>query len=269
MRHNPAGFFPGRDGAASGIAGPMQAVAIIQARMGSTRLPGKVLELVEGRTVLGHTIGRARAIRGLDEVVVATTRLERDDAVVTESERHGARSWRGSEDDVLSRYLGAARESGADVIMRITSDCPLLDPELSSGVLSALLSALAAGDPVDYASNSLVRRNPRGVDTEAFTRAALERAAEQATAAREREHVTLYMYEHPDAFRLLSIPGEHDHAHHRWTVDTPEDLQLVREVYARLAPDHGLLFGMQPVLDLLVREPWIARINQHVEQKKA
>ncbi len=247
----------------------MHTVAIIQARMGSTRLPGKVLEPVEGRTVLGHTIARACAIRGLDEVVVATTCLDRDDSVVREAERHGVRSWRGSEDDVLSRYLGAARESHADVIMRITSDCPLLDPELSSGVLSALLSAIAVGDPVDYASNSLLRRNPRGVDTEAFTRAALERTAERATAAREREHVTLYMYEHPDAFRLLSVPGERDHSHHRWTVDTPEDLQLVREIYARLAPDHGLLFGMQPVLELLEREPWIAIINQHVEQKQA
>lgn len=247
----------------------MHAVAIIQARMGSTRLPGKVLELVEGRTVLGHTIARARAIRGLDEVVVATTSLDQDDAVVSESERHGVRSWRGSEDDVLARYLGAARDSRADVIMRITSDCPLLDPELSSGVLSALLSAIAAGDAVDYASNSLLRRNPRGVDTEAFTRAALERTAELATTVREREHVTLYMYEHPEAFRLLSVPGAHDHSHHRWTVDTPEDLRLVREVYARLAPKHGLLFGMQPVLELLEREPWITRINQHVEQKKA
>lgn len=243
----------------------MRTVAIIQARMGSTRLPGKVLERVGEWTVLGHTVARARAIPGVDEVVVATTRSDADVAVVREAERLGARWWRGSEDDVLSRYVGAARASGADAIVRITSDCPLLDPD-ASGLVTA---ALIAGEGADYASNTIERRYPRGLDTEAFTRGALERAAEQAAAPREREHVTPFIYEHPESFRLRSVRGEVDHSRHRWTVDTAEDLQLVREVYARVAPEHGPIFGMGPILDLLAREPWIAALNQHVEQKKA
>lgn len=247
----------------------MWTVAIIQARIGSTRLPGKVLELVEGRTVLGHTVARARAVPGVDDVVVATSDLDRDDAIIREADRLGVRWWRGSEADVLSRYLGAARDSRADVIVRLTSDCPLLDPQISGLVVSAVLSRIEAGAPVDYASNSIDRRYPRGLDTEAFTTLALERASGLAAETREREHVTVYLYEHPTLFQLVSVPGETDCSHHRWTVDTPEDLQLVRAIYAHLAPAHGLDFGMRPVLDLLAREPWIADINRHVAQKQA
>ncbi len=230
--------------------------------MGSTRLRAKVLAVVEGATVLAHTVARARAITGVDEVLVATTVGETDDAVVAEAERLGAPWWRGSEDDVLSRYVGAARSSGADRVVRITSDCPLLDPVESSKVIAALT------DDFDYACNTLERRHPRGLDTEVFTRAALERAAAAATTQREREHVTLHLYEHPASFRVLSVRGDVDHSTHRWTVDTAEDLQLVREVYARLAPRHGPLFGMAPILELLEREPWIAALNQHIEQKR-
>jgi spore coat polysaccharide biosynthesis protein SpsF len=255
----------------------MRTVAIIQARMGSSRLPGKVLERVEGLSVLAHTVRRAQRIEGVDRVVVATTVAPNDDAVVAECERLGVRCGRGSEDDVLSRYVEVARASEAEIVVRITSDCPLLDPRVSAEVVRALKDALSRGEPVDYASNTLRRRHPRGLDTEAFTAEALERAHRTAATPREREHVTLTMYEHPADFRLLSVSPEGDAdtrggsvaSSHRWTVDTAEDLQLVREVMSRLVPTHGDAFGLEEILALVEREPWIAEINRHVEQKKA
>ena len=242
--------------------------------MGSSRLPGKVLAALEGETVLGRTVERARAIGGVDEVVVATTRASADDAVVQEAERLNVGCTRGSEDDVLSRYVEAARLHGADVVVRITSDCPLLDPAASARVVAALHDQLRAGAPADYASNTIERRYPRGLDTEAFTSTALYRVDRLAQAPREREHVTLYMYEHPTEFTLISVPGDADHAAQRWTVDTETDLEMVRQVYARLdtvalAARRGRIFGMAEVLALLEREPWIAAINAGVEQKRA
>jgi spore coat polysaccharide biosynthesis protein SpsF len=247
----------------------MRVVAIIQARMGSSRLPGKVLEDVEGLTVLGHTVRRAQAISGVDRVVVATTRSSGDDAIVAECERLGVPWGRGSEDDVLSRYVDAARATEAELVVRITSDCPLLDPTESARVVGALKEALGRCEPIDYASNTIERRLPRGLDTEAFTREALERAHRGASSPREREHVTLTMYEHPADYRLLSVIAPYDASQHRWTVDTAEDLQLVREVMARLVPTHGYAFGLAEILAVIEREPWIASLNRHVEQKKA
>jgi spore coat polysaccharide biosynthesis protein SpsF len=242
-------------------------VAIIQARMGSSRLPGKVLAPVEGNSVLGHTVERTRAINGVDEVVVATTVAGSDDPVVGEAARLGVACTRGSEDDVLSRYVAAAETHGADVVVRITSDCPLLDPAVAARVVGTLHARLGAGEAVDYASNTLQRHYPRGLDTEAFTANALRRAHAMAHAAREREHVTLYMYEHPAEFALVPVRCGADHSGHRWTVDTEADLRLVREVYARLG-SHGM-FDMDDVLALIAREPWIAAINADVEQKRA
>jgi spore coat polysaccharide biosynthesis protein SpsF len=242
-------------------------VAIVQARMGSTRLPGKVLEDLFGRSVLGRTIERASAAPGIDEVVVATTESPKDDAVLRECERLSTRAFRGSEEDVLSRYLGAARAFDADLIVRVTSDCPLLDPELTGAVVARLRSSLATATPADYASNGVPPSYPRGLDTEAFTRGALERAAARATAPREREHVTLYIYEHPTDFRLLSVENDRDLSGHRWTVDTPEDLALVREIYRRLAP--RTLFSWRDALAIVEADPALSRINAHVQQKKA
>lgn len=242
-------------------------VAIVQARMGSSRLPGKVLMDVEGRTVLAHCLGRVQRIPGVDQVVVATTRSPRDDAVMAAAERLGCGVFRGNEDDVLSRYLGAAERFEADIVVRITSDCPLIDPQVSGRVVSGLLQSLDSDQPADYCANALTRTYPRGLDTEALTLAALERAGRNAKPGREREHVTLHIYEHPQDFRILSVKGEVDHSRHRWTVDTDDDLRLVREIFARLGGDR--LFGLEEVLSLLEREPALAAINAHVEQKKA
>ena len=244
----------------------MKTVVIIQARVGSSRLPGKALLDLAGQTVLGHTVMRALRIEGVDEVVVATTVEERDDAVVREAERLGVPCFRGSEHDVLSRYLGAARRHDADLIVRITSDCPLIDPVESAKVVRALVRGQEDPRPADYASNGLRRTYPRGLDTEAVTRDALERIDALATAPREREHVTLYINEHADDFRRISVENDEDHGEHRWTVDTPEDFQLVSEIWRRLAAE-GPIIPTRSILALFAREPALKQINAHIEQK--
>jgi spore coat polysaccharide biosynthesis protein SpsF len=235
-------------------------VAIIQARIGSTRLPGKVLEDVGGRTMLARVVRRVRRATLLDAVVVATTERPADDAITAECAGLDVAVFRGSEPDVLDRYCQAARTHAADTIVRITSDCPLADPTVLDGVVRAYASGL-----YDYASNFLERRHPRGLDTEVIRRSALERAWGEANQPHHRAHVTPYIYENPECFRLLSVPAESDLSAHRWTVDTPEDLHLVRELYARLGNDDH--FGWQEVLALVEREPALAALNRGVVQK--
>jgi spore coat polysaccharide biosynthesis protein SpsF len=242
----------------------VKTVAIIQAHMGSTRLPGKVMLDLGGRPVLRRVVDRARAIAGVDEVVVACASLPQDDVLERACGEWGVPVFRGSDHDVLARFLGAARAYGADACVRITSDCPLLDPGVSGDIVRRFH---AAQPPVDYASNKIPQSFPRGLDTEVFTRAALERAAADATHDYERAHVTIHLYEHPESFRLLSVTSEVDRADWRWTLDTPEDLAFLREVYARLGPGDG--FAWTDVVALLQREPALMDINRHVVQKDA
>jgi spore coat polysaccharide biosynthesis protein SpsF len=235
-------------------------VAIIQARMGSTRLPGKVLVDVRGQPMLSYVVGRVRAAKTLDEVVVATTTKPADDVIVAFCRERGVEYFRGSEEDVLDRYYQAAREHAADAVVRITSDCPLIDPQIVDKTVRAFL----AGVTPDYASNTLVRTYPRGLDTEVMTFAALEVAWREARQPYQRTHVTPYIYENPGRFRILTVTGDRDYSAYRWTVDTPEDLELVRAVYDRLQGDG---FLMNDVLRLMEREPELAEINRLIAQK--
>jgi spore coat polysaccharide biosynthesis protein SpsF len=239
----------------------MTIVIVIQARMGSTRLPGKVLLDIAGRPMLERVVERVRRCRNAGQAVVATTTQARDEAIVAACGTLQVPVVRGSEDDVLDRYIQAARAFGADVVVRVTADCPLLDPDVTDGVIAAFLAARP-----DYASNTLKRTYPLGLDTEVVSMAALENAWREATEPAHRVHVTPYLYLTPGRFRLLPVAGEDDHSGHRWTVDAPEDLELVRAVYDRLGT--GGRFGWRDVLDLVRREPALRRINAHVEQKK-
>lgn len=238
----------------------MNVVAIIQARMGSTRLPGKVLVDLGGDTVLARVVSRVRRCRLVGEVVVATSVDRADDVILRESQRLGVRAFRGSEQDVLDRYYHAARDAQAEVVVRITSDCPLIDPDVSDKTIQAFLDASP-----DYASNILERTYPRGLDTEVVTFAALEGAWQDARETYQREHVMPFLYQHPDRFRLLSVKGDHDYSRYRWTLDTPEDLEFLRAVYARSIDGRDLTW--QDVLSLLEQEPELAEINRHVVQK--
>jgi spore coat polysaccharide biosynthesis protein SpsF len=238
----------------------LKVVAIIQARMGSTRLPGKVLKDLGGKTVLGRVVERLQRCKAIDELLVATTDRATDDAIVAECRRLPVAVSRGDQDDVLDRYFRAAQLAKAEVVVRITSDCPLIDPEVTDKTVIEFLGAKP-----DYASNVLKRTYPRGLDTEVMSLDALARTWRQAQRPFEREHVTPYIYQHPAEFTLVSVGEDVDYSSHRWTVDTAEDLEFVRAVYARLGDDDE--FTWRDVLDLLVRHPELVELNRSVEQK--
>jgi spore coat polysaccharide biosynthesis protein SpsF len=235
-------------------------VAIIQARMSSTRLPGKVMMDLGGETILARVVRRVSRASLIGNIVIATTHKAADDVIVRECNRLGIPYFRGSEDDVLDRYYRAAKENGAEAVVRITSDCPMIEPEISDSVVRTFLEQRP-----DYASNTLERTYPRGLDTEIMTFDALARSWREGTRAYERTHVTPYIYEHPDLFRLLHVKGEHDYSQHRWTLDTPEDIAFLRAVYDRLG--NVDTFHWRDVLAVLDREPELLRLNQHVRQK--
>ncbi len=228
--------------------------------MGSTRLPGKVLFDLGGETVLARVVHRLNRSALIHEVVVATTAADSDQAIVEESARLGVAHFRGPEQDVLDRYYGAARVAQADVIVRITSDCPLIDPKVVDLTIRAFVAQGA-----DYASSSLERTYPRGLDTEVFTFAALERASSMADQPHEREHVTPFFYEHPGMFKIVSVKGETDYSRYRWALDTPEDLRLIRTIYSRVA--NRDTFAWTEIIKIMENEPDLAKMNAHIVQK--
>ena len=238
----------------------MNVVAIIQARMGSMRLPSKVLQDVAGQSMLARVARRVERARYVDQVVVATSTSAADEAIVAECERLGIASFRGEEQDVLDRYYRAAVLFRAPVIVRITSDCPLIDP----AIIDKIVAAFQAARP-DYASNTLERSYPRGLDTEVMSLDALARTWAEAPEPYHWIHVTPYIYQNPEMFTLLSLRQARDDSHQRWTVDTAEDMAFVRQVYERLGG--GDEFGWQEVLDLLEREPGLMALNRAVQQK--
>lgn len=238
----------------------MKTVCIIQARLGSTRLPGKVLLPILDKPMLWWDVYRVRKSRLIDEVVIATTEHPRDDAIANLCAEEGWACWRGSEDDVLDRYYGAAKAFGAETVVRITSDCPLIDPSVTDYAIAIFNSITPA---LDYVSNGVVRTYPRGLDTEVFTFAALEQAWKEDQSS-WREHVTPYIYRSPGRFRLGDVTNPTNYSHHRWTVDTPEDMELVRRIYNHFG--HGD-FGWREVLALLDEYPDWVRINADVQQK--
>lgn len=239
----------------------MKRAVIVQARMTSTRLPGKILCDVAGRPMLARQLSRLKGMAGGGEIIVATTDLPSDDPVVDLARKEDVGWFRGDEHDVLSRYLGAAREARADLIVRVTADCPLIDPVISDSVIRSLLEHGGA----DYASNVIKRTYPQGLDTEVFYRDTLERVARMARSLPAREHVTWFIArERADLFVNVSVTDKDDNSDLRWTVDTSDDLAMVRRVYETL----GNPIATYPELLAHVRaHPEIANMNQHVLQK--
>lgn len=239
----------------------MKITVIIQARMGSTRLPGKVMKQLEDRTVLGHVISRCQAISIVDKVVVATTTLKEDKVICDEAIRNGATVYRGSPDNVLSRYYEASTIEQSDVIVRITSDCPLLDPKVSEGVINFFLNS-----NYDYVSSGLSNSFPRGLDTEVFSYRALQKTFEQATQEYEFEHVTPYIYQHTDQFKVVAYKNITDDSRYRLTLDTEEDWRLISAIYKNLYK--GTIFYWNEIHDHLIANPKLAEINAQVQQKQ-
>lgn len=245
----------------------MRIVAIIQARMGSTRLPCKVMIMLNERTVLEHVINRVRACSMVDEVVIATTTNSQDDIIIKEADQCGVKWYRGSEEDVLARYYESAREFEAEIIVRVTSDCPLFDPELLCAMLERFLDITKSGIDVEYLSNTITRTYPRGLDAEIFTFAALEKAFNEAKQGSDREHVTSFIWKNPNHFILSEFTGDSDLSHHRWTLDTPEDLELIKRIYDVLFLN-GEIFTTGDVLAYLKENPGASDINARSRQKE-
>jgi spore coat polysaccharide biosynthesis protein SpsF len=245
----------------------MITAAIIQTRMGSSRLPGKIMKVLEDKTVLGHVISRVKSCAKVDRVVIATTTKEADDIVAREASSYGADVFRGSENNVLDRYYCAARDAGADVIIRITSDSPLFDPVLLTRMLTQFHELRARGVRVDYFSNTLERTYPLGLGAEIFTMDALSRAHSETTKEYEREHVTPYFYQHPELFALHSFTSPVDISRYRWTLDTPEDFRMIQAVYRALYRP-GETMTTEQVVAFLDSHPDVVALNAHIEQKK-
>lgn len=237
-------------------------VCTIEARMTSSRLPGKVLLPAAGAPLLAHMVERLRRSRHIDRVVVATTEDPSSDPIEALARELGAGCFRGSEDDVLARVLGAARAHGAELIVETTGDCPLIDP----GVVDLVIERFLDGG-ADYCSNTLERTYPRGMDVQVFPAAVLAEVAALTDDPADREHVSLYIYEHPERYRVRSVRSDRpETGDWRLTVDTEEDYALVRAVFEALHP-RDPAFGLDAILALLDARPDLRELNRHVGQK--
>jgi spore coat polysaccharide biosynthesis protein SpsF len=236
--------------------------AIIQARRGSTRLPDKVLMDIAGEPMLACVVQRTMRAKLIRTVVVATTTKQSDDIIVQLCRNRGWPCFRGSENDVLDRYFQVANVYKSDVVVRISSDSPLIDHDLIDKIVRVCLDGLPH---LDYVSNNLPPRTfPLGLDVEAVRFSALKTAWEEDKNPKWREHVTPYIYRHSEKFHLRAVANDVDHSMLRWTVDTPEDLELVRQIYGYFGHDR---FGWQDVLQALDGHKEWLDINRHVRQK--
>ncbi|WP_446935851.1 cytidylyltransferase domain-containing protein [Lysinibacillus fusiformis] len=240
----------------------MRIVAIIQARMGSTRLPGKILKKVNDRPLLSYQLERLQQSNYINDLVIATTLNEKDDLIVEFCKKNNILWFRGSEKDVLARYYETAKTFKADAIVRITSDCPIIDVQVVDKTIQYFVD-----NNYEYVSNTVDRTYPRGLDTEAFTFEALEKAYKEAVMERDREHVTAYFYTNPDVFKISSVRNETDYSKYRWTVDTEEDFQLIKNIIEKLYNDNPN-FTFHDTVKLMEANPDWFYINAHIEQKK-
>lgn len=240
----------------------MRIVGIIQARMGSTRLPGKIMKMVNGKSLLDYELERIKRSKLLDEIVLATTIQEKDDYIVNYCNERNIKVVRGSEDNVLERYYYAAKEVKADVVVRMTSDCPLIDP----GIIDDLV-AFYLENNFDYVSNTQNRTYPRGMDTEVFSFSVLEQAYLNAEKEYEKEHVTPYIYFNPGIFSIGQVTNDQDLSKYRLTVDTNEDFELISILLNDLY-NEDKMFGLAKIIEKLELEPHLFEINKHIEQKK-
>ena len=247
----------------SGAQGGKRVVATIEARMGSSRLPGKVLLPALGEPMLLHLVRRLRAVASLDEIVIATTTNAADQPVVNFADEHGVACFRGSEDDVLARVIGAGESAQADVLVEITGDCPVIDPDLVEQTVGMFLA-----HDVDYASNSIIRSYPDGMDTQVMSMQALRNSAELTQDPLDREHVSRFIWQHPERYRIVNLvapPSLH------WpdlglTLDEAGDYNLLRKLIETLAPAKPL-FGCADMIAFLRAEPqWLA-MNRDVRRK--
>jgi len=237
-------------------------VAIIQARMGSTRLPNKTLELIEERPLLYHVIERIKSCQKIHKIVIATSTNKKDDVIENFANENDIELFRGSEEDVLDRFYQTAKKFNAALIVRVTADDPFKDPNITDRIVSELIN----NKKLDYVSNTVKPTFPEGIDIEAFRFKALETAWKEAKTKEEREHVTPYIWKNPRKFRIKNISNKRNLSFLRWTIDYEEDLKFAKEVYKRLYKN-GEIFCMEEILKLLEKEPSLIQINKNIEQR--
>lgn len=233
---------------------------IIQARMGSTRLPGKIMKKIEQKTVIEYVISSLEKSEFIQEIIIATTKNKEDDVIEDKVKKLGKKIYRGSQDNVLERYTFAARENKLDIVIRITSDCPLIDVNIVDSIIKEFIDKKP-----DYISNTIKRTYPRGMDCEVFSINALERAYRDAESESDKEHVTPYIYKNPDKFKISNYCADEDNSKYRITLDVEEDFEVISFIIKEIN-NKRLDFSYESVIKI-IEDSKIYTINQHVEQK--
>ncbi len=237
----------------------MKANAIIQARCGSTRFPGKVFATIDGKPLLWHVVNRLTYAKKIDKIVVATTDAANDDQIEAWCKENDVDCFRGSTNDVLHRYYSASLTFPSDVIVRITADDPFKEPAVIDRVITKLEE-----EQLDYVTNNYPPSFPEGLDCEAFTFETLEKMEKTSQDAFEREHVTQFIFRHPDEFKIGNVSFGRDLSAYRWTIDTVADYEMVTAIYKKRNPAHQGILLMDEILDILDRNPDVAEINSGV-----
>jgi spore coat polysaccharide biosynthesis protein SpsF (cytidylyltransferase family) len=234
---------------------------LIQARTGSSRLPNKVLANIEQKQLIWHVINRVKKIKSVEQIALITSQLENDKILLDIAQQNGILGFAGDELDVLDRHYQCALKINADPIIRITSDCPLLDPFLVEEMLQIFLK-----NKYDYVSNVTPPTFPDGLDVEIFSFKALEKTFNEAKLMSEREHVTPYISKNPNKFKLFNFKNSQDLSHLRWTVDRDVDLDLIQKIYSKMSPK--TVFGMDDILKVLKSNPELLKINNHISRNE-
>lgn len=234
---------------------------MIQTRTGSTRFPKKTLELIEKKPMIWHVINRVRKIKSVQQIALITTRKNTDKILLKIADDNGIFGFAGDVHDLLNRHYQCALKINADPIIRITSDCPLIDPKLVEKILRFYLN-----NDYDYVSNIIKPSYPDGLDVEIFSLSALKKAVKNAKLRSEREHVSPYFVKNPDKFKLYNVENKKDLSHLRWTVDQIEDMKLVRKIYSRMRPK--TIFSMNDVLKIINKEPELQNINRQYKRNE-
>lgn len=235
--------------------------AIIQARCGSTRFPNKVFALIDGKPLLWHVVNRLKYASKIDDIIVATTVSEKDDKIEDWCKENNVHCFRGSEENVLNRYYSASEAFSSDYVVRITADDPFKEPKVIDAVITKLIE-----EGYDHVTNNLPPSFPEGLDCEAFKKSALDRSEKEAETAFEREHVTQYIYHHPEIFKIGNVSNGENLSYLRWTVDKDVDFEMVKAVYAHRNPSNKGILLMDEILEILKANPEIEKINSEVER---
>ena len=239
----------------------MSVNAIIQARCGSTRFPNKVFALIDGKPLLWHVVNRLKYAKKIDDIIVATTVSGKDDKIEEWCKENNVHCFRGSEENVLNRYYSASEAFPSDYVVRITADDPFKEPKVIDAVITKLIE-----EGYDHVTNNLPPSFPEGLDCEAFKKSALDRSEKEAETSFEREHVTQYIYHHPEIFKIGNVSNGENLSYLRWTVDKDVDFEMVKAVYAHRNPAKKGILLMDEILDILKAYPEIEKINSEVER---